>query len=79
MDITCNRDFRRVSVRIQGANMVSKQKFVRDIMAMQEARKCAEKEAQAIAMINLENVYWGYVNNKKCNRGKKYTKPQYQC
>ena len=79
MDITCNHDFRRVSVRIQGANMVSKQKFVRDIMAMQEARKCAEKEAQAIAMINLENLYEGYMHNKKYSRGKKYTKQGYQC
>ena len=58
---------------------VSKKKFVRDMMRMQDAKRCAEKEADALAIINLENVYESYMHNKNYNHGKKCTKFQYQC
>ena len=59
--------------------MVSKEKFVRDMLMAQEARKCAKKEAEAMQIINFENVYESYMHNKKYRRGKKYTKYQFQC
>jgi hypothetical protein len=61
------------------AMSVSKEKFVRDMLKAQEARKCAEREADALAIINLENVYESYMHNKRYGKGKKCTKFQYQC
>lgn len=67
-------------VRVGGAKMsVSKEKFVRDMLKAQEARKCAEREADALAIINLENVYESYMHNKRYIKGKKCTKFQFQC
>ena len=63
-----------------GASMsVSKEKFVRDMLKAQEARRCAEREADALAIINLENVYESYMHNKKYLHNKKCTKYQFQC
>ena len=59
--------------------MVSKKKFVRDIMRMQDERRFAEKEAEALAIVENENVYEGYMHNKRYGKGKKCTKFQYQC
>lgn len=61
------------------AMSVSKEKFVRDMLKAQEARKCAEREADALAIINLENVYESYMHNKKYLHNKKCTKYQFQC
>ena len=58
---------------------VSKEKFVRDMLMAQEARKCAEKKADALAIINFENVYESHMHNKRYGRGKKCTKLPYQC
>jgi hypothetical protein len=58
---------------------VSKEKFVRDMLMAQEARKCAKKEAEAMQIINFENVYESYMHNKKYLHNKKCTKFQYQC
>ena len=44
-----------------------------------EARKCSEKEANALAIVNLENVYESYMHNKKYLHNKKCTKYQFQC
>jgi hypothetical protein len=58
---------------------VSKEKFVRDMLMAQEARKCAKKEAEAMQIINFENVYESYMHNKKYLHNKKCTKFPYQC
>jgi hypothetical protein len=58
---------------------VSKEKFVRDMLMAQEARKCAKKEAEAMQIINFENVYESYMHNKKYLHNKKCTKYQFQC
>ena len=64
---------------------VSKEKFVRDMLMAQEARKCAEKEAEAMQIIDgfrkyeETSVYEAYMHNKRYRRGKKCTKFQYQC
>ena len=64
---------------------VSKKKFVRDMLMAQEARKCAEKEADAMQIIDgfrtysETSVYESYMHNKKYRRGKKCTKFPYQC
>lgn len=59
--------------------MVSKRKFVRDMMRMQDERRFAEKEAEALAIIDPTNVYEDYMHNKRYCKGKKCTKFQYQC
>jgi hypothetical protein len=65
---------------VEGETMsVSKEKFVRDMLMAQEARKCAEREADALAIINFENVYESYMHNKKYLHNKKCTKYQFQC
>ena len=56
---------------------VSKKKFVRDMMRMQDARRYDEKEAEAKAIIENDQ-FSGYCNNKSY-RGKKHSKPAYQC
>ena len=58
---------------------VSKEKFVRDVLKAQDAKRCAEKEADALAIINFENVYESYMHNKKYLHNKKCTKYQFQC
>ena len=59
--------------------MVSKEQFVKDALMRQEMRRCREKEEYALAIINLENAYESYMHNKSYSRGRKCTKPQYQC
>lgn len=56
---------------------VSKKKFVRDMMRMQDERKFAKKEAEALLIIENDQ-FSGYCNNKSY-RGKKHSKPAYQC
>jgi len=56
--------------------MISKKKFVRDIMRMQDERKYDREEAEAKAMIEQP---CGYYSEKKYSHGKKYTKQAYQC
>jgi len=64
---------------------VSKEKFVRDMLMAQEARKCSEKEAEAIQIIDgfraysETSIYESYMHNKRYIKGKKCTKFQYQC
>lgn len=64
---------------------VSKEKFVRDMLMAQEARRCAEKEAEAMQIIDgfrkyeEASIYESYMHNKRYGRGKKYTKFPYQC
>ena len=55
---------------------VSKKKFVRDMMRMQDERESERKEAEAQAMIEQP---CGYYSEKKYSRGKKYTKQAFQC
>ena len=55
---------------------VSKAKFVRDMLMAQEARKCAEKEAEAMQIIDgfraysETSVYESYMHNKRYSKGK---------
>lgn len=64
---------------------VSKEKFVRDMLMAQEARKCAEKESDAMQIIDgfrkyeETSIYESYMHNKRYGRGKKCTKFPYQC
>ena len=64
---------------------VSKEKFVRDMLMAREARKCAEKEAEAMQIIDgfraysETSVYESYMHNKKYLHNKKCTKYQFQC
>lgn len=56
---------------------VSKKKFVRDFMKMQDDRKYEREEAELQAIIDNDQ-FSGYCNNKSY-RGKKHTKQAYQC
>jgi len=56
--------------------VVSKKKFVRDMMRMQDERRYDEKETEAKAMIEQP---CGYYSEKTYSHGKKYTKQVYQC
>lgn len=64
---------------------VSKEKFVRDMLMAQEAWKCAEREAEAMQIIDgfrkfeEASVYESYMHNKRYLKGRKCTKFQYQC
>ena len=67
---------------------VSKEKFVRDMLAAQDARRFDAKEAEAIGIIggcdqtrtySETSIYESYMHNKKYGKGKKCTKFQYQC
>lgn len=74
--------------RYGGAEMVSREKFTRDMMRAQDAKRFAESEAAAQDIITCNNgrrsceeisVYESYMHNKRYGKGKKCTKFQYQC
>ena len=55
------------------------------MLMAQEARKCAEREAEAMQIIDgfrkfeEASVYESYMHNKRYLKGRKCTKFQYQC
>lgn len=56
--------------------MMSKQKFVRDMLRMMADRESERKEQDALHVINEPCAYY---TEKKYARGKKHTKQAYQC
>ena len=58
--------------------MVSKKKFVRDIMSGLDERRCIKKEAEAKSIINQDKIVADYMQNKRYLHGRKATAQGYQ-